>query len=123
VEENYVNFSYFLECLFSMKSTKMSQVSSYNDWATGWTTGFWFPVRAHIFSSPLRPDRFWAQPASYWVDTRDYLTGLKRPGREADHSPPSSVEGKKAWSYTSILYGVVFSQAQDTSSWRGYYEI
>jgi hypothetical protein len=27
--------------------------------------------------------------------------GVKRPGREADHSPPSSVEVKNAWSYTS----------------------
>jgi hypothetical protein len=29
--------------------------------------------------------------------------GVKRPGREADHSPPSSAEVKNAWSYTSIL--------------------
>jgi len=29
--------------------------------------------------------------------------------READHSPPSSVEVKNAWSYTSITY---------TSSWH-----
>jgi hypothetical protein len=27
--------------------------------------------------------------------------GVKRPGREADHSPPSSDEVKYAWSYTS----------------------
>jgi hypothetical protein len=37
--------------------------------------------------------------------------GLKRPGREADHSPPSSAEVKNAWSYTSTrpirLHGVV----------------
>jgi hypothetical protein len=26
---------------------------------------------------------------------------VKRPGREADHSPPSSTEVKNAWSYTS----------------------
>jgi hypothetical protein len=26
---------------------------------------------------------------------------IKRPGREADHSPPSSAEVKNAWSYTS----------------------
>jgi hypothetical protein len=26
---------------------------------------------------------------------------VKRPGREADHSPPSSAEVKNAWSYTS----------------------
>jgi hypothetical protein len=39
--------------------------------------------------------------------------GLKRPGREADHSPPSSAEVKNAWSYTSTppicLHGVVLS--------------
>jgi hypothetical protein len=28
--------------------------------------------------------------------------GVKRPGREADHSPPSSAEIKNAWCYTSI---------------------
>jgi hypothetical protein len=27
--------------------------------------------------------------------------GVKRPGREADHSPPSGAEVKNAWSYTS----------------------
>jgi hypothetical protein len=27
--------------------------------------------------------------------------GVKRPGREADHSPPSSAEVKNTWSYTS----------------------
>jgi hypothetical protein len=35
------------------------------------------------------------------------------PGREADHSPPSSAEIKNAWSYTSTppirLHGVVLS--------------
>jgi hypothetical protein len=28
--------------------------------------------------------------------------GVKRPGREADHSPPTSAESKNAWMYTSI---------------------
>jgi hypothetical protein len=27
--------------------------------------------------------------------------GVKRPGREADHSPPTSAEVKKTWVYTS----------------------
>jgi hypothetical protein len=27
--------------------------------------------------------------------------GVKRPGREADNSPPSSVEVRNAWNYTS----------------------
>jgi hypothetical protein len=35
------------------------------------------------------------------MDTRGSFPGLKRPGREADHSPPSSAEVKNAWSYTS----------------------
>jgi hypothetical protein len=37
--------------------------------------------------------------------------GVKRPEREADHSPPSSAEVKFSWSYTSTppvpLHGVV----------------
>jgi hypothetical protein len=28
--------------------------------------------------------------------------GIKRPGHEADHSPPFSADVKNAWSYTSI---------------------
>jgi len=39
--------------------------------------------------------------------------GVKRPEREADHSPQCSAEVKNAWSYISTtptrLYGVVFS--------------
>jgi hypothetical protein len=35
------------------------------------------------------------------VGTGDHFPGIKQPGREADHSPPSSAEVKKEWSYTS----------------------
>jgi hypothetical protein len=42
--------------------------------------------------------------------------GVKRPVREADHSPPFSAEAKNAWSYTSTppirIHGVVLSEAQ-----------
>jgi hypothetical protein len=52
------------------------------------------------------------QPPIQWVPGALSL-GVKRPGREADHSPPSSAEAKNAWSYTSIssirLHGVVLS--------------
>jgi hypothetical protein len=52
------------------------------------------------------------QPPIQWVPGALSL-GIKRPGREADHSPPSSAEVKNAWSYTSTpplrLYGVVLS--------------
>jgi hypothetical protein len=34
--------------------------------------------------------------------TRSSFLGVKLPGREADHSPPTSAEVKKMWIYTSI---------------------
>jgi hypothetical protein len=36
-----------------------------------------------------------AHPASYPVGTRGCCPGVKRPGRKADHSPPSSAEVKE----------------------------
>jgi hypothetical protein len=52
------------------------------------------------------------QPPIQWIPVAPSL-GVKRPGREADHSPPSSAEVKNAWSYTSIplirLHGVMLS--------------
>jgi hypothetical protein len=52
------------------------------------------------------------QPPIKWVPGALSL-GVKRPGREADHSLPSSAEVKNAWSYTSTppirLHGVVLS--------------
>jgi hypothetical protein len=33
--------------------------------------------------------------------TESFTPGVKRPGRKADHSPPSSAEVKNTWSYTS----------------------
>jgi hypothetical protein len=54
-----------------------------------------------------------AHPASYPMGTGALSVGIKRPGREADHSPPSSAEVKIVWNYTSTppirLNGVVLS--------------
>jgi hypothetical protein len=36
-----------------------------------------------------------AHQAFYPMDTRGSFLGVKRPGREADHSPPSSAEVKE----------------------------
>jgi hypothetical protein len=36
-----------------------------------------------------------AHPASYPMGTRGSFPGVKRPGREADYSPPSSAEIKE----------------------------
>jgi hypothetical protein len=60
------------------------------------------PVGSRIFSSPPRPDRLWGptQPPIKWVPGA-LSPGVKRPGREADHSPQVSAEAKKMWIYIS----------------------
>jgi hypothetical protein len=47
-----------------------------------------------FFSSPLRPHWFWLPGA--------LSLGIKRPGREADHSPPSSAEVKNVWTVLAL---------------------
>jgi hypothetical protein len=45
------------------------------------------------------------QPPIQWIP--EVLSpGVTQPGREASHSPPSSAEFKKEWSYTTISPGV-----------------
>jgi hypothetical protein len=51
-----------------------------------------------------------ADPVSSTMGTKDLFTGIERPGREADHLPPSSAEVKK---------GGAISPLPETSSWRG----
>jgi hypothetical protein len=60
--------------------------------STDWTTGVLFPTEAEDFSSsPCVQTGFGAHPASCPVGTGGPLLGGKaRPGRDADHSPPSS---------------------------------
>jgi hypothetical protein len=61
------------------------------------------PVRSRIFSSPYRPDRLWDPPRllSNGYGGGVLSPGVKRQGREADHSPPASAEVKKMWIYTA----------------------
>jgi hypothetical protein len=68
-----------------------------------WMIGVQFLVGAVIFS--LRhcvQTGSGAHPASYLMGTGALSLGVKRPGREADHSPPCSTDVKNEWSYTSI---------------------
>jgi hypothetical protein len=48
-----------------------------------------------FFSSPPCPDRLWGSPNLLSNTYQGSFLGAKRPGREADHSPPSSAEVKK----------------------------
>jgi hypothetical protein len=64
---------------------------------TDWTAGVRSPTEAEDFPSSLCVQTgSGALPASCTVSTGGSLSGGKaRPGRDADHSPPSSAEVKK----------------------------
>jgi hypothetical protein len=65
--------------------------------------GIRFPVRSRIFSHPRRPTRLCGPPNLLSDGYRElFPRAVKRPGCEADHSPPASAEDKKIWIYTSI---------------------
>jgi len=49
--------------------------------------------------------------ASYLMGTRGSFTGIKRPGREADHSLPSSAKVKERME--------LYLHSPNTPSWRG----
>jgi hypothetical protein len=71
-------------------------------------------TRTKLKSGHMRPDRLWG-PRSLLSNGYQGALSLevKPPGHEVDHSPPSSVEVKNAWSYTSIsplrFHGMVLS--------------
>jgi hypothetical protein len=61
-----------------------------------WGSKVRFLVGARNFSLNHHiPNDSGAQPASYPMGTRGSFLGVKRPGREADHSHPSSAEVKE----------------------------
>jgi hypothetical protein len=71
-----------------------------------------FPVGAGNFSLHQRVQKgSGAHPASYAMCNTSSFPGIKRPGREADHSPSSNAEVKECvelYLYSAIhLHGVV----------------
>jgi hypothetical protein len=56
--------------------------------ATGWTVRGSNPGGGEIFRT--FPDRPWGPPSLLYNGYRVFPGGKKRPGRDADHSPPSS---------------------------------
>jgi hypothetical protein len=65
-----------------------------------WTTGVLFPAGQDANKANVQIDSG-LHTAPCLVDTELILSGIKRPGPEADHSPFSRAEVENAWSYTS----------------------
>jgi hypothetical protein len=57
-------------------------------------------VKIFLFSTWSRPALEPTHPPLH-LAPEALSSGVKRPGREADHSPPASAEVKKMWIYTS----------------------
>jgi hypothetical protein len=67
----------------------------------GWTTerfGVRIPGGSRIFSTSFIPALRATQPPVQCVPEA-LSPGLKQPGHEAEHSPPTSAEVKKNWIY------------------------
>jgi hypothetical protein len=55
-----------------------------------------------FFSSPDGPDRLWGPSSLLFNGYRGNFAGVKRSGREVNHSPPSSVNVRNGCSYTPV---------------------
>jgi hypothetical protein len=81
------------------------KLNRYSDWLRAGRSDDWGSIPAgywEFFSSTSNPDRLWGSPCLLPNGYGGlFPLGVKRPGSEADHSPPSSTEVKNAWSYTS----------------------
>jgi len=65
-----------------------------------------------LFATMSRLAPMPTQPSVHWL-LGELKQGVKWPGHEADHLPPSSAEVKNAWNYTSTppvyIHGVVLN--------------
>jgi hypothetical protein len=65
--------------------------------ATVWGRGFGVRVAVESTTSPYRPDGLWVPPNFVSNGYRELFPRE----READHSPPTNAQVRKAWTYTS----------------------
>jgi len=100
--------------------TKKLEIITNSSWYDGGCTGQsgqWLgyelddrgsiPGKGKDFFVFATASRHWGPPNLLSKENRGGGGGpsswVERPGRQADHSPPSSAEVKKVWSYTSTL--------------------
>jgi hypothetical protein len=84
-------------------------------WATGWTIGvlgfdFRWGLGIFLFTTASKTALGPIQPPIQWV-TGALSLGVKRPGREANHSLPSSAKVKECVE--------LYLHSPNTPSWRG----
>jgi hypothetical protein len=68
-----------------------------------WGVGVRVPVRSRIFSTSSRPALGSTHPHIQWVPGAPSPV-VRRPGREANHSPPASAEVKKMCSLRPLYH-------------------
>jgi hypothetical protein len=81
------------------KNIKLRIYKSVNLPAVFYGCETWSVTLRDMFSILSRPALGSTRPPIKWVP--GLFPGVKRQGREADHSPPTSAEVKKMWIYTS----------------------
>jgi hypothetical protein len=77
-------------------------------WAMGWAAQVRFPAVTDYSLILSVQTESGAHPA-YPMGAGALSPGVKRPGRETDHSPPSNAEVKR-WSYTSTPPYVIMGE-------------
>jgi len=66
-------------------------------------SGVLIPVGEIVVSFPARSDRLWCLPIVLYSGYQVYFAGIKRPGREVDHSPLFILEVNIGSSHTSAV--------------------
>jgi hypothetical protein len=89
---------YTVFATYSITGSRDSSVRIATGYGQDRGVGVRVPVGSGIFFSSRRPGP--TEPLIKWVPAA-LSPGVKRPGREADHSPPTSAEVKKMWIDTS----------------------
>jgi hypothetical protein len=85
-------------CVWVNRDSSVGIANSYGLYNRGF--GVRVPVGSRTFSMSFRLGLGPTQPPIQWVPGTLFL-GVKRPGHEADHSPPTTAEVKKIRIYTS----------------------
>jgi hypothetical protein len=92
---NYGKLVSSVECSLSSLNSSSTLLSRYSDWLRAGRprgrSSSCGRVKNYLFSTSSIPDLGPTQPSIQWVP------GIKRQGREADHSSPTSAEVKKTW--------------------------